>query len=178
MTRLLTSLALAALLVLGSGAADAQERERSETDRPIKQTRAQADPDDTVLRTPTGRAPVDIRTAPRARTQAATQRTAPRALGTWDTNYGEMVITRRDDGRFLGTVASHDVQMNGRMKDGKLAGTWYISSMSGLCDTERQGSSHWGKFEFTFSDETESFDGTYTLCGESTEGVPWMGNKR
>ena len=134
MNRILSLLALVALVLVGTHAASAQAPRVIDIDPPT----------------------IDFdRIAPRI---------VPMAVGSWDSTYGTLTMTQREDGRIIGNYNTYG-RLNGRLNGNKMTGTFYHPNNSGRCSDRRQGSTNWGKFEFTFSSDRRSFEGKWNWCG-------------
>lgn len=132
MNRLLSLLALAALVFVGSDLASAQRA-------------------------------VSLNVDPTVNFERLRPASAP-AVGSWDSSYGALTIVQRADGRFIGNYSTYG-RINGRMDgEGKMVGTFYHPENSGACSTTRQGSTNWGRFEFTFAPDYSSFKGKWNWC--------------
>lgn len=93
-----------------------------------------------------------------------TPRITPMPVGSWDSTYGTLTVIQREDGRFIGNYSTYG-RINGRMEGNTMVGTFYHPNSSGRCTDRRQGSTNWGKFEFTFARDGRSFDGKWNWCG-------------
>lgn len=103
------------------------------------------------------------------------RRNDPVTSGAWDTTYGVLALVQREDGRYIGSYSNYG-KVNGRREGRTLIGRFYHPNDSGECPTAVQGSTNWGRFEFTF-DRDGSFTGKWGWCdGEMTYG--WNGTMK
>ena len=149
MTRFLSLLALALFIALGAPASDAQTPVRIST--------------------------VDLDRIEPTINFDRIRRPAPAAIGSWDSTYGTLTIIQREDGKFIGSYSDYG-RINGRMSGDTFVGNFYHPEDSGACTDERQGSTNWGRFEFTFSDDGQSFTGRWSWCGRDLDRT-WNGTK-
>ncbi|MDF1862540.1 MAG: hypothetical protein P1U87_20150 [Verrucomicrobiales bacterium] len=87
-------------------------------------------------------------------------------VGTWDTNWGNLVIEQKQEkftgkyvGKFSGTI-------EGTIKEGKLHFTW------------KQPNAEWGSGVFTISEDGKSLKGTWGGAESATNGGPWDGKRK
>ena len=110
----------------------------------------------------------------------------PKIEGAWATSsFGPIdfkVKERKDD---KGAVVGLDVsgaypaqrgKIKGEMQGNKLVGYWFEPSSSVTCSTKREGSSNWGRVEFSFNDDGDMYDGKWGYCDETTERG-WSGTR-
>lgn len=86
-------------------------------------------------------------------------------FGTWDTNWGLLVIKQGEDkitgkytGQFEGTI-------EGAVKDGKLQVIW------------KQPNGEWGSAVFTVSEDGKKLTGTWGGMKSATDGGEWNGTR-
>ena len=89
----------------------------------------------------------------------------PTFLGTWETNWGLLVIEEADDkltgkytGKFSGTI-------QGAVKEGKLHFTW------------KQPNAEWGSGVFSLSEDGSKLVGTWGGAKSETNGGKWTGKR-
>ncbi len=102
-------------------------------------------------------APFGATPTPSARPTATPAATAPPAgtsfAGTWDTDFGKMVLTVDGD-KATGTYEDNDGRINGTVADNKLSGTWTEAPT-------RKPPEDAGDFTFTLSADGSSFQGLW-----------------
>ncbi|HIG74013.1 MAG TPA: hypothetical protein EYQ24_05405 [Bacteroidetes bacterium] len=95
-------------------------------------------------------------------------------VGSWDSTYGTLTMVQRADGRYIGNYSTYG-KVNGRVEGQTLVGRFYHPENSGTCETTVQGSTNWGRFEFTF-DRNGNFEGRWGWCGGEMT-YSWDGTK-
>lgn len=96
--------------------------------------------------------------------------------GRWDTTYGEMDFTVRDGGIYAPYRTD-----NGRVffqpEGHQLVGYWIEDDSGQRCDSEKDGSVHWGRLVLTFNDDLTSFTGWWSYCNSDTQLGEWVGTR-
>jgi len=108
--------------------------------------------------------------------------------GVWESSYGHLFFTYRTskseietnaDGKgiraaFWSYPDSHGVADNGRIlgtvSGNTLNGHWIQDSGGNACETEMDGSKHWGTVRFTVSEDFNEIGGVWGLCDQKPEG--------
>ncbi len=87
--------------------------------------------------------------------------------GTWDTDYGNMVLTVNGD-KVTGTYDDHEGMINGTVSDNKLTGTWTQAPTRAPPDDA-------GDFVFTLSADGSSFQGLWRYGYSDDPGKKYDG---
>jgi hypothetical protein len=108
--------------------------------------------------------------------------------GVWESSYGHLFFTYRTSkseipsspqgkgirAAYWSYPDSHGTADNGRIiatvNGNELQGYWIGDSGENTCETERDGSVHWGKVRFTSSDDHNEMTGFWSLCDNEPEG--------
>ncbi|MEM9061485.1 MAG: PAN domain-containing protein [Pseudomonadota bacterium] len=102
-------------------------------------------------------------------TGAGSETSKTTVTGNWTSDFGNMI--------WSGTGATYGTD-NGRLTgafDGQTySGHWVEDASEQPCATLRDGSSAWGRIEFTFDPEFKSFEGTWSYCGAAPDSR-WAG---
>ena len=180
----MTRILLASLLLglAGIGTADAQTERRLPTTEPAEPTPVEpverrsptTEPTPVPIEPVERRRPVLEAAGPVERIPVDIARRPAPSAGTWATTYGELVVTRRDDGKYLGTYG--DNRILGTLEDGVLTGIWYHPSASRSCGETKQGTTDWGRFRFTYAPDGSSFKGVWGYCDDAP-AQEWSGRK-
>ncbi|NQZ18566.1 MAG: hypothetical protein HRT44_04820 [Bdellovibrionales bacterium] len=96
----------------------------------------------------------------------------------WDTNYGELIITKLDNGHIIGT---YDDDENGKLYlkplgNGVYRGTWSEDLSDEKCEVPHEdGRFYWGTLTLNIQDSF--FEGVWGYCGRE-EAHEWVGELR
>lgn len=95
--------------------------------------------------------------------------------GTWATTYGPMIF-HADGDVLVATYVALDGTLRGEVDGFVYTATWMEPSSNVECDTEVDGTRYWGRAEFTFADDLNSFEGVWGYCdGELDQS--WKGTR-
>jgi hypothetical protein len=101
----------------------------------------------------------------------------PQVIGNvYTTDFQDLILDRWDEAGAGGRYALGQGQFDGvRDKGGdgpdgidRIEGYWVQATSPQLCDTEREGSRAWGRFQFNFVRDRQSFIGFWSYCDGTT----------
>ena len=96
----------------------------------------------------------------------------------WESSQGDMGLLRTEDGRLVGFYIPND---RGRLllelKGNVASGYWVENESRQRCDSERDGSFHWGRIRWEFNQEMTAFSGWWSYC-EAESGDAWTGKRQ
>jgi hypothetical protein len=99
----------------------------------------------------------------------------------WSTDYGSMTLPKSLTRNFSG-LRVHYTEDSGRIiasytaSTRELTGFWIEAGSSQECESEKDGSLHWGGVTFTFNAEFNSFDGVWGYCTDAMSSS-WNGTR-
>lgn len=98
--------------------------------------------------------------------------------GTWDTSEGQMTLEWADHVTISGTYDQDGGRIQGNVEGNlqELNGYWIENGSSQRCETEKQGSFHWGRVQFTLNEDDSEFDGQWSYC-EADPDSSWTGKR-
>lgn len=96
--------------------------------------------------------------------------------GTWDTSFGTMVLPDSIAGGVFGPYSEDNGRVIGDLRGSSLTGVWVEDGSDNECSTSRDGSTAWGRIDFTFDAERRVFSGRWGYCdGELSRD--WEGTR-
>ncbi len=97
--------------------------------------------------------------------------------GVWDTSYGDMTFPDVTAGSLRAPYTKENGVIIGNLNGQELVGHWVEGESRRTCQSQLEGSDHWGKIVFTFNSNSTEFSGTWGYCEEApTRG--WTGTKK
>ena len=95
-------------------------------------------------------------------------------------SFGELVTVLGDDVVVTGTFDNGGkLKVKGNMDNPNYVGFWTADTAPTECDTERDGTSYWGKVEFAMSDAGRTYTGKWGYCAAAPDHAftaKWDGN--
>ena len=96
----------------------------------------------------------------------------------WESSQGKMGLLKRADGKLVGFYNTND---HGRvlleMQGNVATGYWIENESRQKCESERDGSFHWGRARWEFNEQMNSFSGWWSYC-EAESGEAWSGKRQ
>jgi hypothetical protein len=96
--------------------------------------------------------------------------------GGWTTTEGDMSVTQQG-ADIAGTYSKRGGRVSGEAAGAQAVGYWYQDVSDQACDTQRSGTSYWGRFTWTLSADGSHFDGAYSYCGADPT-YSWTGDRQ
>ena len=107
--------------------------------------------------------------------------------GVWKTSYGDVYFPRYAGDTVRGAFWSYP-ESNGQADNGRiiaevdgntLTGFWIEDSGNTRCDSERDGSYHWGPVHFKSNEDFSVISGAWGVCEEQPAGddAAWVGTR-
>lgn len=120
-----------------------------------------------------GAAPAPVSTS--GATSAAPEAQGPSYVGyVYDTDFNDMTITSWTPTSVTGRYEYAAGRLEGTPSGNTVSGYWMQEESPLTCGTARGGTTHWGRFTFTFSADRGSFTGKWGDCGDAPS-KPWNG---
>ena len=80
-------------------------------------------------------------------------------------SFDQLVSVLANDDIVTGTFDNHGkLEVKGNMDNPTYVGIWTASTAPEECDTEKEGSSYWGKVTFAMSDAGRTYTGKWGYC--------------
>ncbi len=96
-------------------------------------------------------------------------------LGLWDAGSIGTVELSEADGKIQGTYTEDNGRVRGQFSsENVIDGYWIEDGSKKACDTEKDGSKHWGALQITFKSKAhDEFDAKWRYCGEEDWHGAW-----
>ncbi|MEM7196010.1 MAG: hypothetical protein AAF402_13755 [Pseudomonadota bacterium] len=94
--------------------------------------------------------------------------------GTWTTSYGTMFIGQST--KYVAEYSSDGGRIVGNSSDRTVSGFWVENGSAEKCDSQKDGSFHWGRFEASFNADFTVFSGKWGYCNKPAT-QPWNGSR-
>jgi len=95
-------------------------------------------------------------------------------------SFGQLVTVTGDDDTVTGTFDNGDkLKVKGNMDNPTYVGFWTADTAPTECDTEKDGTTYWGKIKFEMSDAGRTYTGVWGYCDEDPAHqfqAKWDGN--
>ncbi len=99
------------------------------------------------------------------------------ATGTWDTDYGTMVL-EQNGSAVTGTYATDGgVILDATLKGRTLTGFWVEDASAADCGSAKDGRNFWGRISFEFDEDFKSFKGKWLWCDQDPT-ANWNGIRK
>lgn len=114
-----------------------------------------------------------------------TSESAHSFAGVWKTSYGDVYFPKHEGNGVRGAFWSYP-ESNGKADNGRiiaeidgstLRGYWVEDSGNTPCESERDGSQHWGPVHFEANEDFSTISGAWGFCELAPEGADaaWVG---
>ena len=116
--------------------------------------------------------------SPAQRADAPATSSTAKEENSWDTDFGRMHFTIAPDGSVSGEYPKYSGMIKGQVtKDGLIEAIWVQPSSKQRCETEKEGSYHWGRVTWKVL-EAKYLRGGWAYCDNPLgSGGAWNGDK-
>ncbi len=92
--------------------------------------------------------------------------------GTYNSTYNRVFFTcssyEQCTGTYTGTGDGNPAKIIGKFsQSGQMVGYWLESASSKKCSSRKEGTYYWGRVDFRFSPDANSWKGFYSYCNDS-----------